>query len=119
MLMQMAFLVNVASVCVSSPEGDHGDSGLTSALLEQPFTSSAMGDLMDADLLPELSGEMWVAATYLDEVTADLPPAESEPDLIAASRLDKTLTTLRVWVQSDSAPSWSDCAGLSLELRSW
>ena len=56
-----------------------------------------------------------MAATYLDEVTADLPPAESEPDLIVASRLDETLITVRKWVQSGSAPSWSDCAGLSPE----
>ena len=60
-----------------------------------------------------------MAATYLDEVTADLPLAASEPDLIAASRLDEMLITVRRWVQSGSAPSWSDCAGLSPELRSW
>ena len=64
-----------------------------SALLDQPFASSAMGDSMDADLLPELSGETWVAATYLKEVTADLEPAGSEPDFITASRLDNTLIT--------------------------
>ena len=79
----------------------------------------AVGDSMDADLLPELSGETWAAATYLDEVTADLPPAEMEPDLIVACRLDKTLITVRKWVQLGSALSWSDCAGLSPELRSW
>ena len=74
---------------------------------------------MDADLLPELPGETWVAATYLDEVTADLPPAALEPDLIIASRLDETLITVWKWAQSGSAPSLSDCAGLSPELRSW
>ena len=100
---------------VSSLEGDTGDSGSTSALLDQPFASSAMGDSMDADLLPELSGETWVAATYLDEVTADVPPAGSEPDLITASQLGKTLTTVWEWVQSGLALSWSDCAGLSPE----
>ena len=84
---------------MSSPEGDAGDSGLTSALLDQPFAYSAMGDSMDADLLPELSGETWVAAAYLDEVTADLPPAGSEPDLIAVFRLDKTLQAVREWVR--------------------
>ena len=86
-------------------------------MLDQPFASSAMGDSVDADLLPELSGETWVTATYLDEVTADLPPAGA--GLITASRLDKTLQTVREWVQSGLAPSWSDCAGLSPELRSW
>ena len=104
---------------LSSPEGDAGDSGSTSALLDQPFASSAMGELMDADFLSELSGETWVAATYLDEVTADLPPSGSEPDLIEAFWLDKTLITVREWVQSGSAPSWSDCARLSPELWSW
>ena len=52
---------------VSSPEGQAGGSGSTSALLDQPFASSAMGDSMDADLLPELSGETWVAATFLGQ----------------------------------------------------
>ena len=63
---------------VSSSEKDAGSS---SALMDQPFASSAMGDSMNADLLPELSGETWVAAIYLDEVTAGLPPGESEPGL--------------------------------------
>ena len=88
-------------------------------LMDQPFASSAMGDSMDADLLPELSGETWVVATYLDEVTADLPLAKSEPGLIVESRFDEMLITVRKWVQSGSAPSWLDCAGLSPELRSW
>ena len=87
---------------MSSPEGATSASRSTSALLDQPFASSAMGDSMDADLLPELSRETWVAA--------DLPPSGSEPDLIEASWLDKTLITVREWVQSGSAPSWSDCA---------
>ena len=74
---------------------------------------------MDADILPELSGETWVAATYLEELTAGLELTGSEPDFITASRLDNTLITVREWVQVSSAPSWSDCAGLSPELRSW
>ena len=74
---------------------------------------------MDADLLPELSGETWVAATFLEEVTADLEPAGSEPDFISASQLDNALITVREWVQVGSAPTWSDCARLSPELRSW
>ena len=56
---------------------------------------------------------------FLEEVTADLEPASSEPDFITASRLDKTLITVCEWVQVGSAPAWSDCAGLSPELRSW
>ena len=77
---------------------------------------------MDADLLPELpevSGETWVAATLLEELSADLPPAESNLDLIMASRQDATLTTVREWVQSGAAPAWSECSGLSQELRCW
>ena len=60
-----------------------------------------------------------MAATYLDEVTGDLPPAGSKPDLITSSREDKTLTVVQEWIRTGSPPSWSDCAGLSLELRSW
>ena len=74
---------------------------------------------MDADLLPELSGETWVAATYLDERTADLPATDSDLDIIIASRHDETLTTVRQWVQMGAAPVWSECLGLSPELRCW
>ena len=88
-------------------------------LLDQPFASSEMGDSMDADLLPELSGETWVAATLLEGLTADLPPAGSDIDLIAASRQYATLSTVREWVQSGVVLEWSDCAGLSPELRCW
>ena len=91
----------------------------TSVLLDQLFVSLEMGDSMDADLLPELSGETWVAATLLEGHTADLPLAGSDIDLIAASRQDATLTTVREWVQSGMVPAWSDCAGLSPELRCW
>ena len=69
----------------SSPEGQAGGSSSPSALLDQPFASSAMGDSMDADLLPELSGETWVAVTFLEKVTADLELAGSELDFITAS----------------------------------
>ena len=78
-----------------------------------------MGDSMDADLLLEMSGKTWVAATLLEGLTADLPPAESDIDLIAASLHDATLTTVREWIQSGVVPAWSDCAGLSPELRCW
>ena len=91
----------------------------SSALLDQPFASSKMGDSMDADLLPELSGETWVAATLLEGLTADLLPAGSDLDLIVASRQDPTLSTVREWVQSGEIPTWSDCAGLSPEIRCW
>ena len=36
-----------------------------------------------------------------------------------ASRQAATLTTVREWVQSGVVPAWSDCAGLSPELRCW
>ena len=117
MLTTMASPVSVECLrpgcVVSSLEQDTGDAYSSSALMDQPFASSAMGDSMDADLLPELFGEMWVVAIYFEEVTADLPPADSEPDLIIASRLDETLITVRKWIQAGSAPSWSECSGLS------
>ena len=90
-----------------------------SLLVDQPFASSEMGDSMDEDLLPELSGETWVASALLEELTADLPTVGSDIDLIAASRDDSTLGTVRSWLQSDSVPPWSACAGLSPELRCW
>ena len=105
-------------VSSSDSRGTEGDA--TTVLLDQPFASSEMGDSMDADLLPELSGETWVAATLLEELnTADLPPAGSDMDLIVASRQDATLTTVREWVQLGAAPAWSECSGLSPELRCW
>ena len=104
---------------MSSLEQDTGDADSSSALMDQPFASSAIGDSMDADLLHKLSGETWVAATYLEEVTADLPPADAEPELIDASRMDKTLIMVRKWIQAGSASSWSECSGLSPELRCW
>ena len=73
---------------------------------------------MDADLLPELSGETWVAAALTEEFMADLP-AGSNIDLIAESRSDDTLAVVRGWIQSNSTPTWTDCAGLSPELRCW
>ena len=91
----------------------------TTVLLDQPFASSEMGDSMDANLLPELSGETWVAATLLEGLTAELPTVASDLDLIVAFRQDATLTTVREWVQSGVTPPWSECSGLSPELRSW
>ena len=95
------------------------DKDSTTALLDQPFASSEMGDSMDAELLPELFGKTWVVDTYLDELKADLPPAGSDLDLVVASRQDMTFITFHEWVQSGTAPSWSDCSGLSPELRCW
>ena len=91
----------------------------SSVLLDQPFASSEMGDSMDTDLLPELSGETWVASALLEEFSADLPMADLDIDLIVESRQDATLTTVQEWVQSGVVPAWSDCAGLSPELRCW
>ena len=96
---------------VSSPEGDIGDSGSTSALLDQPFASSAMGDSMDADLLPELSGETW-GPIWMKSLLTYHHLGQSRT---WASRLDKTLITVREWIQS----GWSDCARLSPGLWSW
>ena len=104
---------------VSSPDSRVDDVDSTTALLDQPFASSEMGDSMDADLLLELSGETWVAATYMDELKVDLPLIGSDLDLVVASRQDVTLDTVRKWVQSGAAPAWSECLGLSPELRCW
>ena len=101
---------------VSSSDSLVAELDTTSALLDQPFTSSEMGESMDADLLPELSGETWVAATLLEGLTADLLPAGAGLDLIVASRQD---TNVREWVRSGVIPTWTDCAGLSPELRCW
>ena len=106
-------------VWLSAPDSRVDDVGCTSVLMDQPLASSEMGDSMDADLLPELSGETWVAATLSVELTADLPRAGADLDLIVASQKDATLTTVRGWVQSGAAPAWSECSGLSPELRCW
>ena len=104
---------------VSSSDSRVNNVDSTTVLLDQPFASSEMGDSMDTDLLPVLSGETWVPATLLEGLTADLPPAGSDLKLITASRQDATLTTVREWVQSGAAPAWSECSGLSPELRCW
>ena len=87
-------------------------------MVDQPFAASEIGDSMDADLLPVLSGETWVASAVTEEFKADLP-AGSNIDLIAESRSDDTLAVVRGWIQSNSTPTWTDCAGLSPELRCW
>ena len=58
-----------------------------------------------------------MVATSLEGLTADLLPAGSDIDLIVASLQDATLTTVCEWVQSGVILAWSDCSGLSLELR--
>ena len=102
---------------VSAPDARAKDMDSPAVLLDQPFESSEMGDSMDANLLLELSGETWVTATLLAEPMVDLPPTDEEPDLIAASRCDETLTTVCRWVQTGMPPPWSECSGLSPELR--
>ena len=74
---------------------------------------------MDADLLPECSGETWVASALIDELTVDLPAPGVGDDLVSDTARDKMLQTVRSWVVSGVAPLWSECAGLSPELRSW
>ena len=97
---------------VSSSDLLVADLDTTSTLVDQPFASSAMGESMDADSLPELSGETWVVATLLEGLTADLLPVGAGLDLIVASRQD-------TWLRSGVIPTWTDCAGLSPELRCW
>ena len=102
---------------VSAADLPTTDVEIVSVITDQPFISSEMGDSMDADLLPELSGETWVASALLEELTADLPTAGSDIDLTVASPDDTTLSTVRGWLHFGSIPPWSECAGLSPELR--
>ena len=110
-LMPVAFHANGANVHGRSVRCLHRRG--RPALLDQPFASSAMGDSM-----MKCGSPPHYLRTLL-AITADLEPASLEPDFISASRLDNTLITVREWVQAGSAPTWSDCAGLSPELRSW
>ena len=55
----------------------------------------------------------------MDEPKVDLPATDSDLDLIVAFRCDETLTIVRQWVQAGEAPAWSECSGLSPELRCW
>ena len=76
-------------------------------------------------VLNQIQGDREVVIAYASrrlrqsQVTCLRPV--SEPDLITSSLMDKTLTIVRVreWVWADSPPPWSDCAGLSPELRLW
>ena len=113
-LMLMASPVSVASVSGRIVRWDCRTSS-TSDLVEQPFAASAMGDSMDTYVVG--SCETWVAAIHLDEATCDLLPPDSDPDLIASSHTDKTLTIVQDWVWASTPLAWSDCAGLSPELR--
>ena len=104
---------------VSSSDSSVVELDSSSVLQDQPFASSEMGDSMDADSLPELSGETWVASVLLEELSVDLPTVGSDIDLIVASRQDATLMTVQKWVKFGVVPAWSECAGLSPELRCW
>ena len=55
----------------------------------------------------------------MDEPKVDLPTTGSDLDFAVASRQDVTLATVCKWVQSGAAPAWSECLGLSSELRCW
>ena len=55
----------------------------------------------------------------MDEATGDLPVPDSEPDLIALFFTDTNLTIIRECAWAGAIPAWSDCAGLSPELRLW
>ena len=104
---------------VSATDLPTTDDDTQSLLVDQPFATSEMGDSMDADLLPECSGETWVASALMDELTVDLPAPGVGDDLVSDTAGDKMLQTVRSWVVSGVAPPWSECAGLSPELRSW
>ena len=104
---------------VSATDSPVPDADAEMEMVDQPFAASEVGESMDADLLPELSGETWVASALIEELMADLLLAGSNVDLITASRQDATLATVRGWIQSESTPTWEDCAGISPELCCW
>ena len=104
---------------VSATDLPTTDDDTPSLLVDQPFATSEMGDSMDADLLPECSGETWVASALIEELTDDLPAPGVGDDLVSDTARDEMLQTVRSWVVSGVAPPWSECAGLSPELRSW
>ena len=104
---------------VSAKDSPKSENNEEMEMVDQPFAASEIGESMDTDLLPELSGETWVASALTEEITADFLPAGSNIDLIAESRHDDTLAIVRGWIQSNSTPTWADCAGLSPELRCW
>ena len=104
---------------VSATDSPVPDADVEMEMVDQPFAMSEVGESTDADLLPEWSGETWVASALIEEFTADLLPAGSNADLITASRQDATLATVQGWIQSESTPTWADCAGFSPELRCW
>ena len=85
----------------------------TSELAYQPFAASVMGDSMDSDLLPELfrGKHGWPRPTWTKLLVTCPHPVRIQ--------MNKTLTVVRDWVRVSSPPSWSDCAGLSPELRLW
>ena len=65
-----------------------------SLLVDQPFfATSEMGDSMDADFVNN--------------------------ELVLATSEDRMLQTVRSWVESGDAASWTACAGLAPELRCW
>ena len=84
---------------VSATESPVMDTDPETEMVDQPFASSEIhvGESMDADLLP----------------------AGSNVDLITAPRQDTTLATVRGWIQSESTPTWAECAGFSPELHCW
>ena len=104
---------------VSATDLPTTDDDTPSLLVDQPFATSEMGDSMGADLLPECSGETWVASALIDELTVDLPAPGVGDDLVSDTARDEMLQTVWSWVVSGVAPPWSECAGLSPELRSW
>ena len=104
---------------VSAKDSPKSENNEEMEMVDQPFAALEIGESMDADLLPELSGETWVASELAEEFTADLIPAGSNIDLVAESRHNDTLAIVQGWIQSNSTPTWADCAGLSPELRCW
>ena len=82
--------------------------------------SSSDTRVLEVDSTTVLLDQSFVSSeTLLEGLTAVLPTVASDLDLILASRQDATLTTAHEWVQSGATPPWSECSGLSPELRCW
>ena len=105
----------------------HSEQGSSSGVGQDQDSLGGSGDSQEHGCLRADSQELMVCpgmdsrvpVPLLEGLRADLPPAGSDIDVIAAYRQDATLTTVREWVQSGAVPVWSDCSGLSPELRCW
>ena len=60
----------------------------------------------------------WYMLLRQFSVSFEYRPGAQHANTDGMSRTDSTLSTVREWVQTGASPSWTDCVGLSPELRS-